>query len=152
MIGKKRLLGALVAALLGFSTCSFAEQIISALDLIQQPGYQTSWKNMVKGQAQLPGWARKGIGTSTPAETVTWQGQSYQIGNICKPHDCANNFMIVAFKADKSQAWGVRVEVPNKPQAIDHPKKYAKYQWLGKPDDQMKALLKKQFEGNPDWK
>ncbi|HEJ9060328.1 TPA: inhibitor of vertebrate lysozyme family protein [Serratia fonticola] len=152
MIGKKRLLGALVAALLGFSNGSFAEQIITASDLIQQPGYQTSWKNMVKGQAQLPGWARKGIGTSTPAETVTWQGQSYQIGNICKPHDCANNFMIVAFKADKSQAWGVRVEVPNKPQAIDHPKKYAKYQWLGKPDDQMKALLKKQFEGNPDWK
>lgn len=152
MIGKKRLLGALVATLLGFSTGSFAEQIITASDLIQQPGYQTSWKNMVKGQAQLPGWARKGIGTSTPAETVAWQGQSYQIGNICKPHDCANNFMIVAFKADKSQAWGVRVEVPNKPQAIDHPKKYAKYQWLGKPDDQMKALLKKQFEGNPDWK
>lgn len=117
MIGKKRLLGALVATLLGFSTGSFAEQIITASDLIQQPGYQTSWKNMVKGQAQLPGWARKGIGTSTPAETVTWQGQSYQIGNICKPHDCANNFMIVAFKA-KLGACGLKCPISRRPSTI----------------------------------
>lgn len=152
MMRQNRLKGAMVAALLSISTTSFAEQIVTTSDLIQQPGYQTSWKKVVKGQAQLPGWARKGVGTSTPAEAVTWKGQSYQIGNICKPHDCANNFMIVAFKADKSQAWGVRVEVANKPEAIDHPKKYAKFQWLGKPNDEMKALLKKQFEANPDWK
>ena len=60
--------------------------------------------------------------------------------------------MIVAFSADKSQAWGVRVAVEDRPEAVDHPKKYAKYQWLGKPDDDMKALLKQQFENNPEWK
>ncbi len=46
----------------------------------------------------------------------------------------------------------MRVEVEERPEAVDHPKKYAKYQWLGKPDEDMKALLKQQFENNPDWK
>ncbi|WP_268640617.1 Ivy family c-type lysozyme inhibitor, partial [Escherichia coli] len=78
--------------------------------------------------------------------------KEYLVGNLCKPHDCGNNFLIVAFSADKSQAWGVRVEVGDRPEAVDHPKKYAKYQWLGKPDEDMKALLKQQFENNPDWK
>ncbi|CAI0895595.1 inhibitor of vertebrate lysozyme family protein [Serratia entomophila] len=142
---------AVFGALLSFSAGGFAQQIVTTSDVIQQPGYQASWQNMVKGQARLPGWARKGAGTSTPVENLSWQGQDYLIGNLCKPHDCANNFLIVAFKEDKSQAWAVRVEVENRPAAIDHPKKYASYQWLGKPNDDIKALLKKQFEDNPDW-
>ncbi|AVJ18802.1 hypothetical protein CLM71_17530 [Serratia sp. MYb239] len=142
----------LLGALLAVSAGSFAQQVVTTADLVQQPGYQSSWQQMMKGQARLPGWARKGSGTSTPAETIGWQGQQYQVGNICKPHDCGNNFLIVAFKADKSQAWGVRVEVEDRPEAVAHPKKYAKYQWLGKPDSNMQALLRQQFENSPDWK
>ncbi|RJF54456.1 inhibitor of vertebrate lysozyme family protein [Serratia inhibens] len=152
MTGQNALRGVIFGALLSLSAGSVAQQIVTTSDVIQQPGYQTSWQNMVKGQARLPGWARKGVGTSTPAQSLSWKGQNYLVGNLCKPHDCANNFLIVAFKEDKSQVWGVRVEVANKPEAIDHPKQYAKYQWLGKPDEDMKALLKKQFESNPDWK
>ncbi|MER5129521.1 inhibitor of vertebrate lysozyme family protein [Serratia marcescens] len=152
MTGHQALRCALFGALLSFSAGSFAQQIVTTSDLIQQQGYQASWQNMVKGQARMPGWARKGVGTSTPAQNLNWKGKEYLVGNLCKPHDCGNNFLIVAFSADKSQAWGVRVEVEDRPEAVDHPKKYAKYQWLGKPDEDMKALLKQQFENNPDWK
>lgn len=111
MTGHQALRCALFGALLSFSAGSFAQQIVTTSDLIQQPGYQASWQNMVKGQARMPGWARKGVGTSTPAQNLSWKGKEYLVGNLCKPHDCGNNFLIVAFSADKSQAWGVRVEV-----------------------------------------
>ena len=70
MTGHQALRCALFGALLSFSAGSFAQQIVTTSDLIQQPGYQASWQNMVKGQARMPGWARKGVGTSTPAQNL----------------------------------------------------------------------------------
>lgn len=120
MTGHQALRCALFGALLSFSAGSFAQQIVTTSDLIQQPGYQASWQNMVKGQARMPGWARKGVGTSTPAQNLSWKGKEYLVGNLCKPHDCGNNFLIVAFSADKSQAWGVqwRWKTGRKPSTI----------------------------------
>ena len=60
--------------------------------------------------------------------------------------------MYVAFSSDKKQAWGVRVEITDTPDALEYPSKYAKYQWLGKPNEQVKAMLTKQIESKPDWK
>lgn len=152
MIDKKMLRVALLGTVMSLSTVSLAASIpVSTSELVQQSGYQQTWQKMVKGQKNLPVWARKGSGTSTPPEWVTWQGKKYQVGNICKPHDCANNFMHVAFSNDKKQAWGVRVEIADRPDALDHPSKHAKYQWLGKPDNQVKAMLTKQIESAPDW-
>lgn len=112
MTGQNALRGVIFGALLSLSAGSVAQQIVTTSDVIQQPGYQTSWQNMVKGQARLPGWARKGVGTSTPAQSLSWKGQNYLVGNLCKPHDCANNFLIVAFKEDKSQAWAYASRSP----------------------------------------
>jgi len=152
MIDKKMLRVALLGTVMSLSAVSLAASIpVSTSELVQQSGYQQTWQKMVKGQKNLPVWARKGSGTSTPPEWVTWQGKKYQVGNICKPHDCANNFMYVAFSNDKKQAWGVRVEIADTPEALDHPSKHAKYQWLGKPDSQVKAMLTKQIESAPDW-
>ncbi len=96
----------------------------------------------------MPGWARKGVGTSTPAQNLNWKGKEYLVGNLCKPHDCGNNFDRGVQRGQIEQ--GVRVEVEDRPEAVDHPR--SMYQWLGKPNDDMKALLKQQFENNPDWK
>ncbi|MDN6550567.1 MAG: inhibitor of vertebrate lysozyme family protein [Enterobacterales bacterium] len=152
MIDKKMLRVALLGTVMSLSTASLAASIpVSTSELVQQSGYQQTWQKMVKGQKNLPVWARKGSGTSTPPEWVTWQGKKYQVGNICKPHDCANNFMYVAFSNDKKQACGVSLEIADTHDPLDHPSKYAKYQWLGKPDSQMKAMLTKQIESAPDW-
>lgn len=99
----------------------------------------------------MPGWARKGVGTSTPAQNLNWKGKRVSGRQSVQAARLRQQLLIVAFSADKSN-WGVRVEVEDRPEAVDHPKKYAKYQWLGKPNDDMKALLKQQFENNPDWK
>lgn len=120
MTGHRALRCALFGALLSFSAGSFAQQIVTTSDLIQQPGYQASWQNMVKGRARMPGWARKGVGTSTPAQNLNWKGKEYLVGNLCKPHDCGNNFLIVAFSADKSRAraCGWKWKIGRKPSII----------------------------------
>lgn len=123
-------------------------------DLLQQPVYKNSWQKMVKSQKNLPAWARKGVGTSAPYEVINWEGQQYKVGRICKPHDCSYNFMWVAFSKDKKQvwqAWGMRVSVEDKPEAINTPSKFATYQWLGRPSERVQALLKKQLEQDPNW-
>ncbi|CNJ27094.1 inhibitor of vertebrate lysozyme [Yersinia aldovae] len=126
----------------------------TAADLLQQPVYKNSWQKMVKGQKNLPTWARKGTGTSSPYEVITWEGQQYKVGRICKPHDCGNNFMLIAFSQDKKQvwqAWGVRITVEDKPQAMDKPSEFSTYQWLGHPSDRIQAMLKAQLQQDPNW-
>ena len=77
MIDKKMLRAALLGAVMSLSTASLAASIpVSTSELVQQSGYQQTWQKMVKGQKNLPVWARKGSGTSTPPEWVTWQGNS----------------------------------------------------------------------------
>lgn len=126
--------------------------IPTTAELLQQPVYKTSWQKMVKGQKNLPAWARKGMGTSTPYEVIEWDGQEYKVGSLCKPHDCGNNFMWVAFSKDKKQVWGLRVSVDDKPDAWDNPSKFATYQWLGRPSESIQAMLNAQLKKDPNWR
>ncbi|MEY4475065.1 MAG: hypothetical protein RL248_832 [Pseudomonadota bacterium] len=128
-----------------------SEPRITASDLLQQPVYKNSWQKMVKGEKNLPTWARKGIGTSAPYEVITWEGLQYKVGSICKPHDCGNNFMLIAFSQDKKQVWGLRIMVQDKPQALDKPSEFATYQWLGRPSESIQAMLKVQLQQDPNW-
>ncbi|CFQ31001.1 MULTISPECIES: inhibitor of vertebrate lysozyme family protein [Yersinia] len=132
-----------------------AKPLPTTADLLQQPVYKNSWQKMTKSQKNLPAWARKGVGTSGPYEVINWAGQQYKVGRICKPHDCSNQFMWVAFSQNKKQvwqAWGMRVSVEDKPQALDNPSQFATYQWLGRPDEHIQALLKKQLQQDPNWR
>ncbi|HDL8286777.1 TPA: inhibitor of vertebrate lysozyme family protein [Yersinia enterocolitica] len=133
---------------------ALAKPLPTTADLLQQPVYKNSWQKMVKSQKNLPAWARKGVGTSAPYAVINWEGQQYKVGRICKPHDCSNNFMWVAFSRDEKQvwqAWGMRVSVDDKPEALDAPSKFATYQWLGRPSESIQAMLKKQLEQDPNW-
>ncbi|EKN4189950.1 inhibitor of vertebrate lysozyme family protein [Yersinia enterocolitica] len=131
-----------------------AKPLPTTADLLQQPVYKNSWQKMVKSQKNLPAWARKGVRTSAPYEVINWEGQQYKVGRICKPHDCSNNFMWVAFSRDEKQvwqAWGMRVSVDDKPEALDAPSQFATYQWLGRPSESIQAMLKKQLGQDPNW-
>lgn len=152
MKGQKTLHCLLLGTLLSVSSWSFAQQTLTTAELVQQPQYKSSWQKMIKGQKNLPAWARKGAGTSAPPEWAEWDGKKYQVGNICKPHDCASHFLLVAFSEDKKRAWGVRISVEDKPEALETPSQFATYQWLGQPDERMKNLLMAQLEKDPNWK
>ncbi|BGD54986.1 TPA: Ivy family c-type lysozyme inhibitor [Pseudomonas aeruginosa] len=80
-------------------------------------------------------------------------GQPYVLANSCKPHDCGNNRLLVAFRGDKSAAYGLQVSLPDEPaEVMQTPSKYATYRWYGEPSRQVRELLMKQLESDPNWK
>ncbi|MGV8267881.1 lysozyme inhibitor Ivy, partial [Pseudomonas aeruginosa] len=69
------------------------------------------------------------------------------------PHDCGNNRLLVAFRGDKSAAYGLQVSLPDEPaEVMQTPSKYATYRWYGEPSRQVRELLMKQLESDPNWK
>ncbi len=84
MIDKKMLRVALLGTVMSLSTVSLAASIpVSTSELVQQSGYQQTWQKMVKGQKNLPVWARKGSGTSTPPEWVRGTGEVSGRRRLC---------------------------------------------------------------------
>lgn len=99
MKGQKNLHCLLAGILLSISSGSFAQPaaVVSSpgvtvpepvastptmAELLQQPVYKARWQKMVKGQKNLPAWARKGAGTSGPYENITWGAQQYKVGSL----------------------------------------------------------------------
>ncbi len=50
-----------------------------------------------------------------PSTSLSLEGQPYVLANSCKPHDCGNNRLLVAFRGDKSAAYGLQVSLPDEP-------------------------------------
>lgn len=123
----------------------------SLAQVMAQTDYQSVWRQTVQGEQGLPAWVRSGQGTSAPPQTLSWQGKDYLVGSVCQPHNCGNQQLFVVFSADRRHAWGLRVMLPDSEAAMLHPSRYARFQWLGKPDKTIQALLMHQVEGQPDW-
>lgn len=100
-----------------------------------------------KAYAQMlsfPAWVSKAQGTATPVEQVSADGKNYTVGHMCKPHDCADNQMIVVFNADGTQSWGLLATRSAEGAEFDK-------QWLGNPDKVVEGLLNKSFaDHNPE--
>ncbi len=119
-------------------------------ELVAQPGYQQAWSKAVQ-TARLPSWARTFHGPATPVSEVDFEGKRYTVGWVCKPHDCANHFMYGAFSGDGTKAWALRVSVEERPEAARTPSRYARYQWIGAPDQTIRNLLVTELKKNPNW-
>jgi hypothetical protein len=88
--------------------------------------------------------ARTGQGTSTPLQEVVIDGQKYTLGQMCKPHDCADNQLIVIFSPDKKKAWGLLATRSTDGQSFNT-------QLLGAPEAAIKEYLNKTLaENNPE--
>lgn len=143
----------ILSVLLGSAgACLAADRTQYTADVLQYSGYKDTWEKTVKGLHDLPSWVRKGKGTSDPLERRDWKGSSYQVGTICKPHECWGQFMKVAFGYKTSHVWAVYVELPDTDDAMMYPSKHAKYTWLGKPSEEIKSLLMHEISKNPNWK
>ncbi|MBB2202678.1 Ivy family c-type lysozyme inhibitor [Gluconacetobacter tumulisoli] len=109
-------------------------------DLLLSAPYRQAYAAMVR----YPDWIRRGHATSAPSTQVTMDGQTYTIGHLCKPHDCANNQLDIVFAPGGAAAWGLLHVRPDERQPFVQ-------SWLGTPDVRIQALLNRSYTANnPD--
>ncbi|MFJ7882933.1 Ivy family c-type lysozyme inhibitor [Pseudomonas sp. NPDC096917] len=102
------------------------------------------YKKAYEAMFTFPEWVRSGQGTSSPVQNVVLGGQTYTLGQMCKPHDCADNQFIVVFSPDKTKAWGLLATRSSDDRVFNT-------QMLGEPDNAVRDLLNKTLaDNNPE--
>jgi hypothetical protein len=80
-------------------------------DLMKQPAFRASWDRLFAGAPGIEPWLRNFSrtlnGVTAPSARTTADGRSFIIADVCKPRDCADNFVAVLFTADGRRAWAV---------------------------------------------
>lgn len=79
-------------------------------DVITKPAYKHAITAIVAGQP-LESWVKAVLsgeeGLGTPGKAVSAGGVSYELYDVCQPHNCGGNFFYVLFAPGGSQAWAV---------------------------------------------
>lgn len=94
-------------------------------DILTEPRYMTAWSSMIATRSDVDEWLQKYSstmnGVSAPSESVQVHGRTFEVGNVCKPHDCGDNQFYVAFAPDGKQAWGVLLKADAEPLLFGEP-------------------------------
>ncbi|WP_110951292.1 Ivy family c-type lysozyme inhibitor [Pseudomonas bohemica] len=118
--------------------------VASADQYLPEIASKAPYKKAYTEMLAFPDWVAKARGTATPVEKVSVDGKDFTVGHMCKPHDCADNQLIVVFSGDGKKSWGLIAT--RKAEA----KGFNKY-LLGDPDSVVEGLLNKAFsDHNPD--
>lgn len=113
--------------------------------------YRETWQALVKDESRLPEWVMNLSGTAPPMKAVDQDGDKYLVGELCEPHACASQRLLVAFSWDKDDAYALLVQVPEGLPQDKSPSRHASKRWLGEPDDEVKAILEDQLKSDPNW-
>ena len=102
-------------------------------DVLKKPSYLTAWKALMVGQKSIPKWLQGYLnsfdGVAMPKAEVKIGTASYELYEVCKPHDCAGNENYFLFSPDHTKAWGA-IEVDRRAPFL-----------IGNPNSQQAALL-----------
>lgn len=78
---------------------------------LKKPAYRKTFNAMFLGQRNLEPWLKGYItdrnGVDSPGETRTIDGKTYELYQVCQPHNCINNFIYVFFEPGGSRAWAL---------------------------------------------
>ena len=78
---------------------------------LEHPQYLALWNSLFENEENVDDWfrgyANSGDGPSGPGENVVIDGREYLIRNVCKTHDCGDNYFFVAFASDGTEALGL---------------------------------------------
>jgi hypothetical protein len=102
--------------------------------------------------APMPTWVMQKNKTIAPVASMTINDQVVDVISECKPNDCVSDFMYTMTNDVNKQAFSLVVHVEDTNGAITEPSKYATYWYMGNPDTQVKRLLQRVLESNPNWK
>jgi hypothetical protein len=94
----------------GLSISAAAAEERYLYDVITKPAYKHAITAIVAGQP-LESWVKAVLsgeeGLGTPGKTVAAGGASYELYDVCQPHNCGGNFFYVLFAPGGGQAWAV---------------------------------------------
>lgn len=116
------------------------------------PAQQSVGSTLPESTLPVPAWISQKEKTVAPVWNMMAGGQEFNVVSACKPNDCGSDFMYIATNEATKQAYSLVVNVKDVDGAITEPSKYATYWFVGNPDAQVKALLQKSLQSNPNWK
>lgn len=107
-------------------------------DITKKPAYAKALASLFDSSGKLPDWTRemrkpKGNFVASPGIRTSAEGATYEVFQVCKPHDCHDNQMVVMFAPNGARAWGALQEA-GKPTA-----------YFGSPGDAQQAAMKAAF-------
>jgi hypothetical protein len=92
--------------------------------LKQQPAYRAAWDKLL-ASGKVPTWltafSKNYDGVTEPATTANVGGVTYQMFQVCKPHDCAGNQFEVMFSPGAQTAKGALVDNNATPRFLGAP-------------------------------
>lgn len=97
--------GFLVAALAGVPMVVSAATQPYLSDFISNRQTGQAYHQLIAGH-HFPAWVKQG-GTSTPANTVTIKGETWQALSGCKPHNCPAQSIAILYSPEKGEIHGV---------------------------------------------
>jgi hypothetical protein len=101
-------------------------------DLLKQRPYLESWNTMLSHERVEPWlshYAKSKDGPASPAQSITLDGETYLLTNVCKTHDCGDNMFYVVFAPHGTHAWGLLLT------------NQSNEKWIGNPSPQIRAVL-----------
>ena len=115
---------ALPLAMMGGQAARAAADLPYLYDQIKKPPYMHSLRAALAGH-RVPGWIwvflKGGRGVANPGLAVKAGDHPYELYNVCKAHDCANNVLFVLYAPDGAKAWGMLSVARRRPVLYGHP-------------------------------
>lgn len=95
----------LVAALSAASARAADAPVVTADTLLQDAGFRSAYAAALGPRAKERWLAR--LDMSAPLRTVRLAGEDWQVATPCKPHDCAENNLLLVFQPKRGVVHGV---------------------------------------------
>jgi len=70
----------------------------------KMPVHYQAYLKILPTRLKRTAWFGRFDGTGMPVERVTVDGKAYFTGGICKPHDCADNYLTFLIEVDGTRA------------------------------------------------
>ena len=70
------------------------------------PARLRAWQTLVPSDFRREPWIFRLDGAAGPMDTVSVHGRVFLYGSVCKPHDCAGNFVAFLLAKDGGEAFG----------------------------------------------
>ncbi|WP_342359695.1 Ivy family c-type lysozyme inhibitor [Terrarubrum flagellatum] len=135
----KRLL--FTVAIITATSAAHAQATPHPSDLIAQPGYSAAWSGLIAKQRfeRRDSWIPKLTGPGSSASYRDPSGGVWIEGNVCHPHNCSDNHLILLFDPRTKKIWAAQRTRGALPKSE---------RFFGNPDAAMRKLLSDRIVAN----